>query len=187
MNVLGERIYRLRKDADVSQEKLGEALNVSRHTVSRWETGFTKPSAENLKCLCVYFGVEGNYFFGDGEKTAVTTEVGTATGAEAVTSVEAHAAEETGENKPVSVKPSKFGTVKILSAVIGAVLSVLFLTACAIAIYITVSPGTGGAWGEEIHTVNYEGIIFLILGAVALSAFLTLAVMMIIRFIKSKK
>ena len=43
MNVLGERIYRLRKDADVSQEKLGEALNVSRHTVSRWETGFTKP------------------------------------------------------------------------------------------------------------------------------------------------
>ena len=100
MNVLGERIYRLRKDADVSQEKLGEALNVSRHTVSRWETGLTKPSAENLKCLCVYFGVEGNYFFGDGEKTAVTTEVGTATGAEAVTSVEAHAAEETGENKP---------------------------------------------------------------------------------------
>ncbi len=186
MNVLGERIYRLRKDADVSQEKLGEALNVSRHTVSRWETGLTKPSAENLKCLCVYFGVEGNYFFGDGEKTAVTTEVGTATGSEAVTSVEAPA-EETGENKPVSVKPSKFGTVKILSAVIGAVLSVLFLTACAIAIYITVSPGTGGAWGEEIHTVNYEGIIFLILGAVALSAFLTLAVMMIIRFIKSKK
>lgn len=67
MNVLGERIYRLRKDADVSQEKLGEALNVSRHTVSRWETGLTKPSAENLKCLCVYFGVAGNYFFGDGE------------------------------------------------------------------------------------------------------------------------
>lgn len=44
-------IYSARKKLGLSQEKLAEALGVSRNTVSRWELGEFSPSAENLAAL----------------------------------------------------------------------------------------------------------------------------------------
>ena len=44
-------IYSARKTLGLSQEKLAEALGVSRNTVSRWERGEFSPSAENLAAL----------------------------------------------------------------------------------------------------------------------------------------
>ena len=36
---LGEKIYNLRKKRNLSQEDLASILNVSRQTISKWETG----------------------------------------------------------------------------------------------------------------------------------------------------
>lgn len=41
----------LRKRLGLSQEKMAEKLGVSRNTISRWERGSFKPSAENLTML----------------------------------------------------------------------------------------------------------------------------------------
>ncbi|MBO4245349.1 MAG: helix-turn-helix transcriptional regulator [Bacilli bacterium] len=48
---LGEKIYKLRKAKKLSQEELGEKLDVTRQTISNWELGETNPNPEQLKKL----------------------------------------------------------------------------------------------------------------------------------------
>lgn len=54
---LGQRISQYRKDLGLSQEELGERLDVSRQAVSKWETGAAVPDMENLLALSRLFGV----------------------------------------------------------------------------------------------------------------------------------
>ena len=42
----------LRKRSRMTQEKLAEAVGVSRITLSRWEAGTREPSASEIKKLC---------------------------------------------------------------------------------------------------------------------------------------
>ena len=67
MENIGEKIYSLRKEKGVSQEKLAEEVNVARQTVSKWERDIAQPTMENIKSLCVYFGADLNYFLSDEE------------------------------------------------------------------------------------------------------------------------
>lgn len=48
---LGDNLYNYRKKKGISQEELADKLNVSRQTVSLWETGQTFPSTEKLILL----------------------------------------------------------------------------------------------------------------------------------------
>lgn len=54
---VAERLAALRKRAGLSQGDVAERLNVSRQAVSRWETGFTVPSTDNLSHLGRLYGV----------------------------------------------------------------------------------------------------------------------------------
>ena len=45
---LGENIFNLRKKQGLSQEQLGEIINVTRQTISNWELGETQPNPEQL-------------------------------------------------------------------------------------------------------------------------------------------
>ena len=54
---VAERLAALRKHAGLSQGDVAERLNVSRQAVSRWETGFTVPSTDNLSRLGRLYGV----------------------------------------------------------------------------------------------------------------------------------
>ena len=49
--MLGENILKLRKSKGLSQEQLGEQINVTRQTISNWELGETSPNPEQLKLL----------------------------------------------------------------------------------------------------------------------------------------
>ena len=49
--MLGENILKLRKKNGLSQEQLGEKINVTRQTISYWELGETAPNPEQLKLL----------------------------------------------------------------------------------------------------------------------------------------
>lgn len=49
--MLGEKILDLRKKRGLSQEQLGEKINVTRQTISNWELGETSPNPEQLKLL----------------------------------------------------------------------------------------------------------------------------------------
>lgn len=54
---VAERLAALRKRAGLSQGDVAERLNVSRQAMSRWETGFTVPSTDNLSHLGRLYGV----------------------------------------------------------------------------------------------------------------------------------
>ena len=49
--MLGKKIFELRKKHGLSQEQLGEKINVTRQTISNWELGETAPNPEQLKLL----------------------------------------------------------------------------------------------------------------------------------------
>jgi len=48
---LGENILKLRKRQGLSQEQLGEKVNVTRQTISNWELNETSPNPAQLKLL----------------------------------------------------------------------------------------------------------------------------------------
>jgi len=52
-----EKLIQLRKEKLLSQEELGEKLNVTRQTVSKWELGQTTPDMEKLVEMSKLFGV----------------------------------------------------------------------------------------------------------------------------------
>lgn len=54
---IGERIAGYRKERKISQEDLAAVLNVSRQTISKWETGDTSPDVYNAVALAKLFHV----------------------------------------------------------------------------------------------------------------------------------
>lgn len=54
---IGERICSYRKNRNMSQEELATLLNVSRQTISKWETGETLPDVYNSVAIAKMFHV----------------------------------------------------------------------------------------------------------------------------------
>lgn len=57
---LGERLFELRKAKNLTQDDMAEKLNVTRQTVSKWETNQSTPDFDKIIPLCELFeiGVE---------------------------------------------------------------------------------------------------------------------------------
>ena len=62
---LSENITQLRKAMGLSQEQLAEQLNVSRQSVSKWETGQSAPELDKLILLSQFFGVSTDELLGN--------------------------------------------------------------------------------------------------------------------------
>ncbi len=56
MNI-GNKIYTLRKKANLSQEELALKLSVTRQTISKWELGETSPDIKQAKELSKIFKI----------------------------------------------------------------------------------------------------------------------------------
>ena len=56
MNI-GEKLFELRKEKNLSQEEVAEKLNVTRQTVSKWETGQSTPDFDKILPLCELFEI----------------------------------------------------------------------------------------------------------------------------------
>ena len=54
---IGKQIYELRKNANLSQERLAEKVGVSRQTISKWELGETSPDIKQAQMLSRIFNV----------------------------------------------------------------------------------------------------------------------------------
>lgn len=54
---LGERLYRLRKERNLSQGEVADALGVSRQSVSKWENSTSVPELDKLVKLGALFGL----------------------------------------------------------------------------------------------------------------------------------
>ncbi|MBE6039045.1 MAG: helix-turn-helix transcriptional regulator [Anaerofustis stercorihominis] len=61
MNKIGDRIYKLRIDHNMSQEALAETLNVSRQAISKWENSMSVPEIEKIIQISEIFDVTTDY------------------------------------------------------------------------------------------------------------------------------
>ncbi len=57
---LGQKLLELRKSKNLSQEEVAEKLNVTRQTVSKWETDQSMPDFDKIKPLCDLFEITPN-------------------------------------------------------------------------------------------------------------------------------
>ena len=69
---LSDRIKNCRQSAGLSQEKLAELVGVSRQAVTKWETGQSAPSTENLFRLAEILGTTVDFLLADEEKSSPT-------------------------------------------------------------------------------------------------------------------
>lgn len=60
----GEIIRKLRRDADLTQERLAEILSISPQAVSRWETDMAMPDVSLLPAIANLFDVTTDYLLG---------------------------------------------------------------------------------------------------------------------------
>lgn len=61
MNTINDRIYSLRIQAGISQQRLADDLNLSRRAISLWETGRRTPDIQSVLLLASYFQVSLDY------------------------------------------------------------------------------------------------------------------------------
>lgn len=54
---LGNRLYEMRKEKGLSQEKTAEVLGVTRQTISKWETDQSTPDFDKILPLCALYGI----------------------------------------------------------------------------------------------------------------------------------
>ena len=67
-----EKLIQLRKEKGLSQEALGEKLNVARQTVSKWELGETTPEMDKLVKMSELFEISLDNLIKDNTETTPT-------------------------------------------------------------------------------------------------------------------
>ena len=72
---LGNKILELRKKEGLSQEQLGEKVNVTRQTISNWELNETTPNPEQLKLLSTVLNISIDELLDNDVKNVVIEKV----------------------------------------------------------------------------------------------------------------
>lgn len=62
--MIGEKLLELRKKTNLSQEDVAFKLNVTRQTVSKWETNQSVPDFDKIVPLCELYGISPNELLG---------------------------------------------------------------------------------------------------------------------------
>ena len=62
--MIGERLYDLRKDADLTQDELAEILKINKHSISSYERNKSEPPDDIKIAIANYFGVSIDYLLG---------------------------------------------------------------------------------------------------------------------------
>ena len=63
-----ERLYTLRKEQNLTMERFGIAMEVTKQAVCSWENGERQPSLEMLARIAEFYGVSADYLLGLSDK-----------------------------------------------------------------------------------------------------------------------
>ena len=66
---IGEKISRLRKETNYTQEQLADILGVSRQAISKWESNVTYPETDKLIRLSKLFNCSLDYLLKESEES----------------------------------------------------------------------------------------------------------------------
>ena len=113
---LGEKLSKLRKEYNYTQEQLADILGVSRQSISKWESDMAYPETEKLIALGKLFGCSMDYLLKDEITDKTGTSVSESTFTEKVTQI----------SKKVMTDKTK-GKVKKILKIIGIILAVFLV------------------------------------------------------------
>ncbi len=65
MEIFAKRLKELRKEQNLSQEKLAAEIKVDKSTIAKYETNKIDPSLEMMLKIAKYFKVPIGYLFGE--------------------------------------------------------------------------------------------------------------------------
>ena len=74
--LLNDNIRKYRKSKHMSQDELAEKLNVTRQSISLWETGQTQPSLDNIIALAKLFDISTDTLLTENDSASVETDEG---------------------------------------------------------------------------------------------------------------
>lgn len=57
---IGSKLLELRKSKNLSQEEVADKLNVTRQTISKWETDQSTPDFDKISLLCDLYGISAD-------------------------------------------------------------------------------------------------------------------------------
>lgn len=69
-----DNLKRLRTEKGITQQKLADAIHVSRTLITKYESGTARPSKENIEKLSQYLGVSQEELLGKEDTIAMTLE-----------------------------------------------------------------------------------------------------------------
>lgn len=72
---LGERLFEYRRIKGLSQEEVASKLNVTRQTISKWETDQTVPDFDKIVPICELFGITTDELLTGNKKESYLNEV----------------------------------------------------------------------------------------------------------------
>ena len=113
---LGEKLSKLRKEYNYTQEQLADILGVSRQSISKWESDIAYPETEKLIELGKLFECSMDYLLKDDVTEKTGTSVSESTFTEKVTEI----------SKKVMTDKNKGKAKKILK-IIGIILAVFLV------------------------------------------------------------
>ena len=113
---LGEKLSKLRKEYNYTQEQLADVLGVSRQSISKWESDIAYPETEKLIELGKLFECSMDYLLKDDVTEKTDTSVSESTFNEKVTEI----------SKKVMTDKNKGKAKKILK-IIGIILAVFLV------------------------------------------------------------
>jgi len=65
MSIFGQRLKMLRQEKGIKQEELAQMLNISRKTISAYETGRANPQMDTIQKVAKIFGVTVDFLLGN--------------------------------------------------------------------------------------------------------------------------
>lgn len=75
--ILADKIVKLRRQNNLSQEELAEQLGISRQSVSKWENGTSIPDLDKIIRLSNIFGVSTDYLLKDEVEEIIPADIDT--------------------------------------------------------------------------------------------------------------
>ncbi|WP_243526865.1 helix-turn-helix domain-containing protein [Bacillus pseudomycoides] len=70
--MIGEIIKKLRREKNITQEQLGNAIGVSKMAISYFEKGKKAPGRETLEKIADYFNITTDYLLGRSDDSELT-------------------------------------------------------------------------------------------------------------------
>lgn len=72
---IGQKLLDLRKSKQLSQEEVSYKLNVTRQTISKWETDQSTPDFDKIAPICELYGISADELFSDKKEEIKETTI----------------------------------------------------------------------------------------------------------------